>query len=215
MKYKELVDRVAAMPGMDRASVPYLITRSRWGDPSPSAFGLVAHRGGTYTATYGDNREKTTPVTDAEGRELRFPDEDSACEWAWERIQEARAPRPPMDPDQRARDVAAGDEIHRRWAEFQANLDGAVVAFTGFGRRKIPTADQEAVLALSPTVGTALLDAVNEAARVSDSITFDEVAPFDTELRERLYQRLHVLLPYLGPTAVEALGWRWGFLNLR
>lgn len=64
-------------------------------------------------------------------------------------------------------------------------------------------------------MGTALLNAVTEAARVSDTITFDEVAPFDTELRERLHQRLRVLLPYLGPTAVEALGWRWGFLNLR
>lgn len=120
-----------------------------------------------------------------------------------------------MDPEQRARGNEAGDEIRRRWAEFEVNLDDAVVAYTGFGRQKIPTADQEAVLALNPTVGTALLNAVTEAARVSDTITFDEVAPFDTELRGRLHQRLRVLLPYLGPTAVEALGWRWGFLNLR
>ncbi|MFK3669990.1 hypothetical protein ACI2IX_07435 [Leifsonia aquatica] len=175
----------------------------------------MAQRRGTYTATYGDLRETTTPVTDAEGHELWFPDEDSACEWAWERIQEARAPRPPMDPDQQARDKASGDEIRRRAAEFEAKLDDAVVAFTGFGRGKFPTSDQEAVLALSRTMGTALLNAAKEAARVSDTITFDEVAPFDTELRERLHQRLRVLLPYLGPTAVEALGWRWGFLNLR
>jgi hypothetical protein len=120
-----------------------------------------------------------------------------------------------VDPEQRARDKASGDEIRRRWAEFEVNLDDAVVAFTGFGRQKSPTADQEAVLALSPTMGNTLLNAAKEAARVSDTITFDEVAPFDTELRERLHQRLRVLLPYLGPTAVEALGWRWGFLNLR
>jgi hypothetical protein len=94
------------------------------------------------------------------------------------------------------------------------SLDEAIVAFTGRGRRKIPTADGEAVLALGAGNGAELLSAVKEAVRISDTIEFDDVAPFDTELRERLYNRLHALLPYLGQAGIEALGWRWGFLNL-
>lgn len=217
MKYKELVERVATMPGMDRRSVVYLITRSRarWGEPSPSGLSLVMHRGGTYTATYGDNRDRVVPATDADGRELRFPDEDSACEWAWEIIQRSREPRPQMDPEQRARAVAAGEAVRDRFDRFTRNLDGAIVAYTGHGRQGTPAADADAVLAMSPDVGAALLDSVKDAARVADTVTFAEVAPFDDDLGERLHLRLSTLLPYLGPTAVDALAWRWGYLNLR
>lgn len=93
-------------------------------------------------------------------------------------------------------------------------LDEAIVAFTGRGRRKIPTSDSGAVLALDPAHGAELLKAVEDAVRISDAIPFEDVAPFDTELRERLYLRIHELLPGLGRPAIEALGWRWGFLNV-
>ncbi|WP_162819176.1 hypothetical protein [Leifsonia aquatica] len=51
--------------------------------------------------------------------------------------------------------------------------------------------------------------------RLSDAMRFDAVAPSGTGLRERLHQRIRDLLPHLGPTAVEALAWRWGHLTFR
>lgn len=96
-----------------------------------------------------------------------------------------------------------------------AALDEAVVAFTGRGRRKTPASDSEAVAAFDPAHADELLRAVRDAVRLSDAIRFDEVAPSDTGLRERLHQRIRDLLPHLGPTAVEALAWRWGHLTFR
>jgi hypothetical protein len=99
-------------------------------------------------------------------------------------------------------------------SESAHTLNVAVIAYTGHGQRKIPKADEDAVLALSPTDGEALLRAVKEVIRRSDTIRFSDVAPFDTDLQERLHGRLHDLVPHLGPDAIEALGWRWGYLNL-
>ncbi|MFJ3393126.1 hypothetical protein [Leifsonia aquatica] len=118
MNFNELVDKVAALPGVDHATVPYLVTRALDGVPTTSGLTLVAHPDGTYTATYGDLRTRIIPATDPHGRELRFSDEDSACEWAWTYIQDARGGEPNYDAEQRARDEAAGAEIQRRWDEF-------------------------------------------------------------------------------------------------
>jgi len=118
MKYDELVEKAATLPRMDRASVPYLVTRVFGGHPNTSLLTLIAHPDGAYTATHGDRRTKASPMTDSNGRELRFPDEDSACDWAWEYLQEARGRIPSYDADQRARDEAAGAEVQRRWDEF-------------------------------------------------------------------------------------------------
>lgn len=93
------------------------------------------------------------------------------------------------------------------------DLDEAIVAYVGRGRVKIPTADPDAVRALDPAHSAELLRAVKDAIRVSDSIPFEEVAPFDQGLRERLYARLRTLLPQLGQAGIEALGWRWGYLQ--
>lgn len=97
----------------------------------------------------------------------------------------------------------------------QPTLDAAVVAYVGKGRVKIPTADPAAVRALDPSHAEALLRDIHAALLTSDRIEFAEVAPFDDGLRERLYRRLRELLPTLGTDAIEALGWRWGYLNLR
>ncbi|WP_162819175.1 hypothetical protein [Leifsonia aquatica] len=118
MKYEELVEKAATLPRMDRDSVPYLVTRVFGGDPNTSLLTLIAHRDGTYSAAHGDLRTKAVPMTDADGRELRFPDEDSACDWAWGYLQEARGRIPTYDAEQRARDEAAGAEVRRRWDEF-------------------------------------------------------------------------------------------------
>jgi len=49
--------------------------------------------------------------------------------------------------------------------------------------------------------------------RVSDTLAFEQVAPFDRALRGRLSARLRSLLPQLGEPAIEALTWRWGYLQ--
>jgi hypothetical protein len=118
MKYVDLIEKVATLPDVSRGSVPYLVTRTFTGEPNASLVTLVAHRDGTYTATYGDNRTRITPATDEEGRELRFLDEDSACDWAWGVLQRARSGVSTYDPEQRARDEAVGADIERR---FRAN----------------------------------------------------------------------------------------------
>ena len=97
----------------------------------------------------------------------------------------------------------------------QTEVDAAIVAYVGKGRVKIPTADPDAVRSLDPAHADALLQYVKAALLTSDRIEFEEVAPFDDGLRQRLYQRLRELLPQLGTEAIEALGWRWGYLNLR
>jgi hypothetical protein len=117
--------------------------------------------------------------------------------------------------DERARHAAARAETVSTSADVAATLDEAVVAYTGHRRTKIPTADVDAVLALTPTAGAVLLEAVREAIRLTDTISFDDVAPFDAGLRGRLLERVQALLPDLGPTGVEALAWRWGYVNLR
>lgn len=92
-------------------------------------------------------------------------------------------------------------------------LDTAIVVYVGKGRVKIPTTDTSAVAAVDPPHAQELLALVKDAIRVSDTVTFEEVAPFDTGLRARLYARLRALLPHLGEPAIEALGWRWGYLQ--
>lgn len=119
MKYNELVDKVATLPRMDRASVPYLVTRALDGQPTTSTLTLLAHCDGSYTATHGDLRTQIIPVTDSQGRELRFPDEDAACAWAWDYLQKARGSVPTYDAEQTARNKASGEEIRRRWEELE------------------------------------------------------------------------------------------------
>jgi hypothetical protein len=117
MNYEELKEKVATLPGMDSASVPYLLTRTFTGEANTSLLTLVAHRDGTYTATQGDNRSRIIPVVDADGHEVRFANEDSACEWAWSFLVEARGRIPSYSAEQRAQWAAAGAEIQRRFEE--------------------------------------------------------------------------------------------------
>jgi hypothetical protein len=118
MKYQELLDKVATLPDVTPQGVSYFVTRTFTGEPNTSVLTLVAHRDGTYTATYGDLRTRIISATDPEGRELRFPDEDSACDWAWEYLREARGHVPTYSAEQRARWEAAGADVQRRWDEY-------------------------------------------------------------------------------------------------
>jgi hypothetical protein len=92
-------------------------------------------------------------------------------------------------------------------------LDAAIVAYVGRGRVKIPTADPAAAAAVDPLHAEELVAQVKHAIKVSDTVPFEDVAPFDTGLRARLYARLRALLPHLGEAGIEALGWRWGYLQ--
>lgn len=69
----------------------YLIDIARTGRPSSAFLTLIPHRDGSWTATQGDFRSKVETVIGADGAPARFPDEDSACRWAWQKIQSARA----------------------------------------------------------------------------------------------------------------------------
>lgn len=95
----------------------------------------------------------------------------------------------------------------------RALLDAAIVAYVGRGRGKVPTTDAAAVAALAPQHPGELLAQVKDAVRVSDTLAFEQVAPFDRALRGRLSARLRSLLPQLGEPAIEALTWRWGYLQ--
>lgn len=46
---------------------------------------LIPHRDGSWTAAQGDFREKVETVIGGDGAPVRFPNEDAACRWAWER----------------------------------------------------------------------------------------------------------------------------------
>jgi hypothetical protein len=121
VKFEELVDRVVTLPNVSRASVPYLVTLATNGVPTTAGLTLVRHSDGSFTATIGDLRTRIIPVTDSAGNELRFPSEDSACDWAWEYIEKARGRTPTYDPDLLARAAAANAEARRRLEESLGN----------------------------------------------------------------------------------------------
>ncbi|MCX6502552.1 MAG: hypothetical protein NT132_09150 [Microbacterium sp.] len=119
MNYEELADRVATLPGIDRATVPYFVSMAIDEAPASALVTLVREADGTFTATLGDLREKVTVARDAEGVPLRFADESAACEWAWNYVREARSGFRTYTPDEEAAAAASGDEIRRRMAALE------------------------------------------------------------------------------------------------
>ena len=98
----------------------YLLHWAADGRPLPTFISLIPHTNGTVTATQGDMRERIIPVVDEEGNRRVFPDEASACEWAWHEIQLARRPPTELTAEQQARFAANGEEKRRRRAERNA-----------------------------------------------------------------------------------------------
>lgn len=45
----------------------------------------------SWTAAQGDFRNRAETLTDADGAPVRFPDEEAACRWAWQKIESARS----------------------------------------------------------------------------------------------------------------------------
>lgn len=92
--------------------------------------------------------------------------------------------------------------------EQSRELDEAIAAYVGFGTSRTPTAD-------AGSLPADMLRQVDQCVTIADTVAFEDVAPFDSRLRDRLHARLRNLLPELGPAGIEALGWRWGYLQFR
>ncbi|WP_144784102.1 hypothetical protein [Microbacterium sp. BH-3-3-3] len=94
-------------------------------------------------------------------------------------------------------------------------LSDAIVRYIGEDRSLTPQDDITAAREAHPGEGPELESAIVHTLVRSEKIAFEDVAPFDGGLRERLYERLRHEFPRLSEPAVRAIGWRWGFLNLR
>jgi hypothetical protein len=91
VNFEELVQKVENLPNVGQDFGSYLIDISRTGRPSSAFVTLIPHRDGSWTATQGDFREKVETVIGTDGAPVRFPDEDAACRWAWQKIKSARS----------------------------------------------------------------------------------------------------------------------------
>lgn len=91
MNFEELAERVEGLPNVGRSFGGYLIDIARTGRPSSAFLTLIPHRDGSWTATRGDLRSKFETVIGTDGAPVRFPDEDAACRWAWQKIESARS----------------------------------------------------------------------------------------------------------------------------
>lgn len=92
-----------------------------------------------------------------------------------------------------------------------ALLSDAVVAYLGRGTRKIPTADEAAVFALDPQRFDEVIASVKTALKASDSVVVDESER--SEVEAAVIAKHRGLLPELDDRAIDALVWRWGYIN--
>lgn len=109
MDHQELYARVKGLLE-EPAMYGYFIRWASDGLPGTAFINLLPQHDGTVIATYGDNRMKIEPVTNEDGGRRVFPNEASACEWAWAEIQEARTPPATPTPEQTERALASGRE---------------------------------------------------------------------------------------------------------
>lgn len=98
----------------------------------------------------------------------------------------------------------ADDSLRRLWGE-------SIAAYVGRGVRKIPTADESALFAVAPDRFEELLALVKDALRVSDSIEMPAVPR--QQMKAAVTMRMQELLPELDEQGIDALVWRWGFLQ--
>jgi hypothetical protein len=110
----ELEHRLLTLPHVDRAFLPYVFAWVTAGPPSPTLISLIPQPNGTVTATRGDLRQKTEPVLTESGELRIFPDEPSACAWAWQQLRGGLAAAPAYSPDQAREARASGDAQRAR-----------------------------------------------------------------------------------------------------
>ncbi|MET1017108.1 MAG: hypothetical protein ABWX76_09825 [Leifsonia flava] len=93
-------------------------------------------------------------------------------------------------------------------------LTAGIVAYTGHGAERTPTADAEAVLALVPgSAGETLLTEVRRVVAASDTVEAAWSEAVDDSLYPVFAQRMLLLEPSLDERALHALSWRWGYLR--
>ena len=132
MNHRDVIQKVRAILP-EPAIAGYFFDWSSNGRVSPVFITLIPHSDGTVTATYGDMRERIIPVVDDAGNPRVFPDEASACEWAWQGLQEALRPPIPLTAEQKARFTANGEEKRRRRAERNAQWKAEHGVIHGMG----------------------------------------------------------------------------------
>ncbi|MBB2987607.1 hypothetical protein [Terracoccus luteus] len=89
----------------------------------------------------------------------------------------------------------------------------AVIAHVGYGSRRTPGADDVAVLAMDVPQPEALLAQVKQVIATSDTLDIPREA-FGTENKSVLFAaKFEKLCPGLSPEALEALSWRWSYLE--
>lgn len=128
MNFEELVQKVESLPNVGHGFGGYLVDIARTGRPSSAFVTLIPHRDGSWTAAQGDFREKVETVIGGDGAPVRFPNEDAACRWAWEKIKAARA-----SGEKRAEDGAAAPHDAQLIYERVRRLDEAQGIDSPFG----------------------------------------------------------------------------------
>lgn len=93
----------------------------------------------------------------------------------------------------------------------RALISEAVATFVGRGTHRMPTADEAGVFALDPQRFDQVIAAVKTAVKASDSIIVDEIDR--SAVKAVVVTRHQEKLPHLDDRAIEALVWRWGFIN--
>jgi len=91
VNFEDLVEKVESLPNVGENFGSYLIDIARTGRPSSAFLTLIPHPDGSWTATQGDFRSKVETVVGTDGAPVHFPDEDAACQWAWQKIKSARS----------------------------------------------------------------------------------------------------------------------------
>lgn len=96
-------------------------------------------------------------------------------------------------------------------ADQPPTVTDAIVAYVGREAGPFPSNDEAAVLALDPPNFPALMSKVISALLTSDRIELEDVPRADrVEVATAEHRRL---LPDLDDRAIEALVWRWSFLE--
>jgi len=116
MNHEELIARLARI-APDPGFVSYMFTWADNGQPAATLVSLIPHDDGTVTATEGDLRTRAEAVTDDSGGVRIFPNEATACDWAWEQLRHVGAPAPTYSAEQNARAAASREEQLRRAGE--------------------------------------------------------------------------------------------------
>ena len=115
MDYQHLQSLIRERVGEE--GVARIISLARDGKPVPTVLCLVQQPDGTFSATRGDLRTITRPVSDAAGRDSRFEDEHEACAWAWSDLEPGLGVKPSYTAEEEKEALASGARQRARWEQ--------------------------------------------------------------------------------------------------